>query len=612
MSFVDLGGDGAHEVEVPLEPVLDATHYKTTTLADLDDFDPALLFASLPQPYRTISKVLEGIWEESWAKIEERHPEVVVSLGGQARAPPRDLENLAVARRRAPGRSGARALARRRRRRGGARRGHGDGSLLLYEPTAPREAEDDGGAGATLGVFDSEEGLALSVATMSAISDREPERPFRVVVSAGDPVPRPAEGDDGAAAPPEPEPQGGGKVAIVEVWPSDAPPGPRLSLLTTFETPSRPLALTLARDGRWLALTLSDGSTALHRLPSMAAMPDGDVDRKMERISEEQAVEWRAEYDKDLADVGRPTFALPAPERPTRALLSGSGAKAPSRPATPAPAEGDELDEEPPVEVPTFHFVGCYSAAEGCATDASVVEVRASSNVVRKHGLGALPPPPAEGEGAPRPPQLASWALPAAATASAVAVDAARADEHAVLALGLATGAVLLWDLHLDLCRRVLKRHQAPVTSIAVHRHKYLVAGAGDGRLHVYDLAVPGEARAASGAFVATEPALVACRADLAAPVTKVLCLDVAALAVAADGKGSLALYDLANDGVLGCLSLGDGQAPRSDGDHAVAAGDDASSRRRPPTAGARLRGAPPHPPARPGVNAAAGGESDP
>ncbi|KAH8046571.1 hypothetical protein JL722_13631 [Aureococcus anophagefferens] len=307
MSFVDLGGDGAHEVEVPLEPVLDATHYKTTTLADLDDFDPALLFASLPQPYRTISKVLEGIWEESWAKIEERHPEVVV--------------------------------------------------------------------------------------------DREPERPFRVVVSAGDPVPRPAEGDDGAAAPPEPEPQGGGKVAIVEVWPSDAPPGPRLSLLTTFETPSRPLALTLARDGRWLALTLSDGSTALHRLPSMAAMPDGDVDRKMERISEEQAVEWRAEYDKDLADVGRPTFALPAPERPTRVarLPADPGAKAPSRPATPAPAEGDELDEEPPVEVPTFHFVGCYSAAEGCATDASVVEVRAS-NVVRKHGLGALPPPPAEGE----------------------------------------------------------------------------------------------------------------------------------------------------------------------------------------------------------------------
>ncbi|KAH8066736.1 hypothetical protein JL720_12586 [Aureococcus anophagefferens] len=442
MSFVDLGGDGAHEVEVPLEPVLDATHYKTTTLADLDDFDPALLFASLPQPYRTISKVLEGIWEESWAKIEERHPEVVVSLGGQARAPPRDLENLAVAR--AVVAPGAETTCVRWRGAGGDAAvlvaGTATGSLLLYEPTAPREAEDDGGAKRDAG--------------------------------------------------------------------------------------RRVHRCTAAVDG---------------------AMPDGDVDRKMERISEEQAVEWRAEYDKDLADVGRPTFALPAPERPTRVarLPADPGAKAPSRPATPAPAEGDELDEEPPVEVPTFHFVGCYSAAEGCATDASVVE-------------------------------LASWALPAAATASAVAVDARRgADEHAVLALGLATGAVLLWDLHLDLCRRVLKRHQAPVTSIAVHRHKYLVAGAGDGRLHVYDLAVPGEARAASGAFVATEPALVACRADLAAPVTKVLCLDVAALAVAADGKGSLALYDLANDGVLGCLSLGDGQAPRSDGDHAVAAGDD-------------------------------------
>ena len=103
MSFVDLGATGA-EVELPEEEEEEEeehgerTPYKTTTLADLDDFDPALLFASLPQPYRTICKVVEGIWDETWAKIEERHPEVVVSLGGQARAPPRDLENLAVAR----------------------------------------------------------------------------------------------------------------------------------------------------------------------------------------------------------------------------------------------------------------------------------------------------------------------------------------------------------------------------------------------------------------------------------------------------------------------------------------------------------------------------------
>ena len=52
---------------------------------------------------------------------------------------------------------------------------------------------------------------------------------------------------------------------------------------------------------------------------------------------------------------------------------------------------------------------------------------------------------------------------------------------------------------------------------------RYLVAGAADGRIHVYDLAVSAEASPATGAFVTTEPHLVACRADLAAPVTRLL-----------------------------------------------------------------------------------------
>ena len=80
----------------------------------------------------------------------------------------------------------------------------------------------------------------------------------------------------------------------------------------------------------------------MHRLPSMAMPDSGDVDRKMERINEEMAVEWQAEYDKDLAEVGNAIFTLAAPEAPKRpgggpGAVGGGGGSGASRPTTPAP-----------------------------------------------------------------------------------------------------------------------------------------------------------------------------------------------------------------------------------------------------------------------------------
>lgn len=55
------------------------------------------------------------------------------------------------------------------------------------------------------------------------------------------------------------------------------------------------------------------------------------------------------------------------------------------------------------------------------------------------------------------------------------------------LALGLDTGTVLLWDLRLDICSHILKRHSAPTTRLAFAQN-HLVTSASNGFVHVYDL----------------------------------------------------------------------------------------------------------------------------
>ena len=59
-----------------------ATYHLTGDGDDLDRFDPDTVAGKLPQPERRVTRVLNGVIGDAWAKIEERHPDVVVSLSG--------------------------------------------------------------------------------------------------------------------------------------------------------------------------------------------------------------------------------------------------------------------------------------------------------------------------------------------------------------------------------------------------------------------------------------------------------------------------------------------------------------------------------------------------
>ena len=59
-----------------------ATYHLKGDGDDLDRFDPDTAARALPQPERRVARVLNGIVGDAWAKIEERHPDVVVSLSG--------------------------------------------------------------------------------------------------------------------------------------------------------------------------------------------------------------------------------------------------------------------------------------------------------------------------------------------------------------------------------------------------------------------------------------------------------------------------------------------------------------------------------------------------
>ena len=96
-----------------------------------DYTDPELLFDQLPQPYRTITKVLEqDIIDPSWDIITDRHPELLLVQPENHTGPllePREREEQH--RWRSGGRSCAPAA--------GICGVDGNGSLGRYAPTAP-------------------------------------------------------------------------------------------------------------------------------------------------------------------------------------------------------------------------------------------------------------------------------------------------------------------------------------------------------------------------------------------------------------------------------------------------------------------------------------------
>ena len=59
-----------------------ATYHLTGDGDDLDRFDPRLLLFHCRSPSGGSRACSTASWAAAWAKIEERHPDVVVSLSG--------------------------------------------------------------------------------------------------------------------------------------------------------------------------------------------------------------------------------------------------------------------------------------------------------------------------------------------------------------------------------------------------------------------------------------------------------------------------------------------------------------------------------------------------
>ena len=203
--------------------------------------------------------------------------------------------------------------------------------------------------------------------------------------------------------------------------------GPAAAPLTTIEAQSTASAVVLSRDGRWLAVASAETIT-LHRLPESMQQEEPAA---LGRISEEAAQE---EFDASVAEIAKVAFVLPA-----------SGA------------------------VPTLHWV---FATPMEAT--SLLVVKPDSHVVAKYGLRA----DAEDGGAP--PLYAAWQMAANVSASCLLQDSDGTTRSSRSARERHRAPLGFADRH------VPRGAQAPREGgvrVTVHRHKYLIAGAADGRV---------------------------------------------------------------------------------------------------------------------------------
>ncbi|KAJ1462522.1 hypothetical protein M885DRAFT_610567 [Pelagophyceae sp. CCMP2097] len=535
-----------------LSPTTVTGKHKTGTLSQLNLFDPERLHAPLPQPYRLIVKVLDSIFDSAWSIVEERHPEVILTLDGTRRVVQRDLSNV----------SGPKAVCAVK----------GDVSALAWKQT-----DEDSGytfAGTSQGVVDVFDcrglaegvpncnsvgsvalGSGVSVVAMSAVQANSDVHLICVatgcVATAGPPAAEteptaavaaaPAKGKDAAAssrainaAPVAPVVRAETDfVSVVEL--SEGGTATRVSCLHTFSAAyGRIASLQLSPDGEWLAVVYTKGAIALHRVPKLPqsgfaieTIDEADEVQETEARTDERATQ----VELALAHMATPHFILAEPTLRQMQV------------------------DRPDVLETAIHF-----------TSAGAVLVRRnSSNVLEKFAIdvedgdvaGA-----AAGEVAPRQPQkprlLAEWLFPATITASSLTSKDEGTSEASLVVIGLFSGSSILWDIRVGVARCVLKRHKAAVAGIALHKRRYAAIAGVDGRVHFYDLLGDGEA------------ALVACRMDLQPRLGLLAALSDgrgAPLALAVDGVGNVALYNVAVGAVVGCLRSGDeppGFAPKA------------------------------------------------
>lgn len=229
---------------------------RASALEDLDLVDPERVLCRLPQPYRSIVKVLESVLECAWVEIESRHPEIskAGSHGGVKR----------VAR---PAWSAACDAE-----------PFGAAACPETCPVVTQAASvcllERRGTAATLTPLEIEEAQCVAVSGLGGT---------RLALAA---TGRQLGNDDENLK---------NWVAVVEIDEL------RLATLVRFETPEAVTGLALSDDGLWLCVSAAGGNAAVHSLP--------DRGGEMASIGEEAAVDWQAALEL----VATPVFSIAAP-----------------------------------------------------------------------------------------------------------------------------------------------------------------------------------------------------------------------------------------------------------------------------------------------------------
>ena len=221
---------------------------------------------------------------DAWAKIEERHPDVVVSLSG-AQQKGRELETAAVATAVARPSSNVTAA----RWGGGAEGapvlvvGTAAGQVLLYEPVATTGYVQDAESQATLVPFEALD-TEDAEAAPKAMRKRKPSRAGPAAIGAASDVSRASRTRRvGWSWPPRRRARGRRRGLPVGLR-----GGPAAAAGSRRSRPNQSAsAVALSSDGRWLAVASAENIT-LHRLPESQQQEEPAA---LGQISEEAAQE---------------------------------------------------------------------------------------------------------------------------------------------------------------------------------------------------------------------------------------------------------------------------------------------------------------------------------
>jgi len=590
--------------------------------APKDHADPELFFDELPQPYRNIVDVMEEfILDAAWDIIDQKY-KLSGAVGGTEEDETTGEENKRIAKAMAtkcfsinnvkiPGTNpsvmslsedGTRVVV-----------GCDDGSLHLVSTeeydvlsTVSVFPESHGGVlcisplvhsesfpvtgeqpyvfavGATQ--LTKQQFAAAEAAKQAALaSAAEPEPPEK-----GKKAPKKGKGKEPAASEVEMPEKPGGFLRVYEVWPGQ----PNFVLVGSAEVDSEVAATIVARGAEYVSVSSVDGAVRVYAIPSRPIPPApaklgafGDV-HQMAPVAEEMELAEKANedgeeapsrYSRENCVLERLALSITLlPEDRKGVLKPTKSELAVPEPVVPDDGEiissaGDAATAPVPELVLTgnVHFIRTVSNSKGTAVTTGLFVWWPGGNHLRRYFLH---------DAAVHTSHVlhSEWFMASAITASEMD------NACSILAVGLADGSVVVWDINTGTTRALFRRHtglvgnRAAVSSVCIYGQRYVVSGAMDGSLQINDLrngsittrflalmAGVARRREQSDNLVKlnSESKMVAMREkDGSTAVLSLSCLSdlPIALAVCEDGQGMVVcrVYDLPSGSFMGCLDL--------------------------------------------------------